>query len=211
MLTKSNLAILLSKLKRFEKPKIKEEQYETDSEIAASVLWQAYMSNDIKDKMIADLGSGTGILGLGSVLLEAKKVYMIENDKAAVEIAKENAKVLEKETKMKILDKLIFINQDIKGVKIHADTVIQNPPFGVKKRHADKIFLEKAFNISDVVYSLHKIESMKFLEQISRDFGFLITNIMNFEMPIKASFDFHHKKIYRIKTVCLRFEKQLNI
>ena len=35
------------------------------------------MNNDIKDKTIADLGCGTGILGLGAAVLEAKKVYLI--------------------------------------------------------------------------------------------------------------------------------------
>jgi len=207
MLTKSGLAILLSKLKRFEKPRVKEEQYETDSETAAAVLWQAYMNDDVKDKTVADLGCGTGILGLGAVLLKAKKVYMVEKDANAIGIAKENARFLEKENKIKIMDKLVFINQDIKGLKLYADIIIQNPPFGVKQKHADKTFLEKAFNISDVVYSLHKIESAGFIEQLSRDFGFFVTNITDFEMPIKACFDFHRKRIHRIKIGCWRLQK----
>ena len=206
MISKSKLAILLSKLKGFEDPAVKEEQYNTDSETAAAVLWQAYMAGDVEGKTIVDLGSGTGILGLGAALLGAKKVYMVERDAGAIEIAKKNAVFLEKEAK--IIDKVVFLNEDIKGLKIHADMVIQNPPFGVKQKHADKAFVEKAFNISDVVYSLHKIESMGFLEQLSRDFGFLITNITTFDLPIKACFNFHKKKIHRVKIGCWRFQKQ---
>ena len=60
--SKSSLAVALSKLKGFEKPKVKKEQYMTDSEVAADILWNAFMDGYIDDKTIADLGSGTGIL-----------------------------------------------------------------------------------------------------------------------------------------------------
>ncbi len=35
------------------------------------------------------------------------------------------------------------------------NTVLQNPPFGVQKRAADRKFLEKALDVGNVVYSLH--------------------------------------------------------
>ena len=35
------------------------------------------------------------------------------------------------------------------------DTAIQNPPFGVQKRGADRVFLEKALQVADTVFSLH--------------------------------------------------------
>jgi len=71
--SKSGLAVILSSLLSFKSPKIKLEQYETPSEIAADVLWNAHMNGDLVDKTVADLGSGTGVLGLGAVLLGAKK------------------------------------------------------------------------------------------------------------------------------------------
>ena len=162
------------------------------------------MNNDIKYKTIADLGCGKGILGLGAAVLEAKKVYLIEKHKV-IDIAKRNAKSLE------IFNKLTFIEKDVKSVKIHADTVIQNPPFGTKEKHADKRFLEKAFSIADVIYSFHKIESKKFLEKISRDYNFTITHIYKFKLPIKATQKFHKRKIHRIDVGCWRLVKQLNI
>src|SRR3989338_8397937 len=87
-MSKSSLAIELSKLKVFESPKVRQEQYPTDSEIAASVLWNAYILGDLEGKVIADLGCGTGILGIGALLLGAKKVFFIEVDKKALETAK---------------------------------------------------------------------------------------------------------------------------
>lgn len=46
--SKAQLAVYLSKLKVFDAPKIKEEQYATDSEVAAGMLWNAYMNRDIE-------------------------------------------------------------------------------------------------------------------------------------------------------------------
>ena len=143
--SKSSLAVLLSKLRVFEAPKLKAEQYTTDSEIAADVLWQAYYLRDIENKTIADLGSGTGILGLGALLLGAKKVFFVENDKDSIEITKENLAFIEKETKAKLSEKAIFLNRDINNFNDKVDTVIQNPPFGTKQEHADKVFLERRF------------------------------------------------------------------
>ena len=44
--SKSQLAILLSRLASFTKPDVKSEQYPTDSEIAAEILWQAALQGD---------------------------------------------------------------------------------------------------------------------------------------------------------------------
>ena len=46
-MTKSGLAVLLSRLEGFKEPKVREEQYLMDSEIAAFVLWNAYLLKDI--------------------------------------------------------------------------------------------------------------------------------------------------------------------
>jgi len=205
--SKSNLAILLSKLRLFEAPKLKAEQYTTDSEIAAAVLWQAYYLRDIENKTIADLGSGTGILGLGALLLGAKKVFFVENDKDSIKIAKKNLAFIEKGTKAKLSEKAIFLNRDINNFNEKVDTVIQNPPFGTKQRHADKIFLEKAFSLADVIYSFHKLKTEVFVNKISGDYGFGITNLWKFDFPIKATYSFHKKRIQRIKVGCWRMNK----
>ena len=54
MLTKSGLAIKLSRLKAFSSPKLLSEQYPTDSEVAADVLWAAFMNGDIEGKIVAE-------------------------------------------------------------------------------------------------------------------------------------------------------------
>src|SRR4030042_515083 len=151
---KRELAILLSKLKTFEKPKVKLEQYQTEAEIAADALWAAYMNRDIEGKTITDLGCGTGTFGLGALLLGAKKVYMVEVDEETLDLARQNKKTLEKITGQKLNAELI--RQDIRNLKKKSDVVIQNPPFGVQKSHTDKLFLLKAMETAPKIYSFHK-------------------------------------------------------
>jgi len=185
-MNKKQLAIKLSKLKGFENPKLKLEQYFLDSEIAADMIWTAYLNGDIKNKVIADLGAGTGILGYGALLLGAKKVYLIEKDKEVIKIAKENIK-----------DKINFVNKDIKDFNVKVDTIIQNPPFGTKDEHADKLFLEKAMKLSNTIYSLHKITSKKFIRKLVREnFKFKIYEV---NVPLKKTYGFHKKRIYYVK------------
>ena len=47
MVSKSSLAIMLSKLDQVPAPKVKSEQYQTDSENAAEILWFAKMKDII--------------------------------------------------------------------------------------------------------------------------------------------------------------------
>jgi len=117
---------------------------------------------------ILDLGCGTGILGLGALLLGAEKVIMVDSDREALSSAKLNLKNLKSENKIR--GKAVFLQKDINDIsKIdfgRIDTVIQNPPFGIKNRHADRNFLEKAMEISDNIYSFHKSESENFIKRL---------------------------------------------
>src|SRR3989344_5152001 len=151
-ITKSGLAIELSKLKVFESPNVRQEQYPTDSEIAASVLWNAYILGDVEGKVIADLGCGTGILGIGVLLLGAKKVFFIEIDKTALEAAKKSFSKVKSESSS--LGEAEFILGDINEINLpEAEVVIQNPPFGTKVKHNDALFVEKGLQTAPIVYS----------------------------------------------------------
>lgn len=183
MLTKKTLARELSRLSGFQNPEIRLEQYHLDSETAAFILWTAFMNNDLKGKTIADSGAGPGILAAGCLLLGAKKVYLVELDKSALAIAKQNINN----------KKAVFLNQDVKDFNKKVDVVIQNPPFGTKQKHADKIFLGKAMQISDKIYSLHKITSRNFIAALAHDNGFHVQQIIPLTTPLKATYSFHKK------------------
>ncbi|MBI2658310.1 methyltransferase [Candidatus Woesearchaeota archaeon] len=203
--SKSGLAIALSGLEGFYEPKVRQEQYLTDSEIGASVIWNAYLLGDIEGKEIADLGCGTGLLGIGALLLGAKGVIFVDSDENALKAAKKNISKVKSEGYS--IGKAEIICSDVKDLKRMAEIVLQNPPFGTKVRHIDAFFLEKALETAPVVYSFHKSESKAFLERFSGQKNAKITHIWDFKFPLKASFSFHRRKIHRIDASCFRFEK----
>lgn len=203
--SKSGLAIILSRLKGFDSPKVQQEQYIMDSEIGASILWSVYLLGDIKNKIIVDLGCGTGVLGIGALLLGAKKIFFIDNDAKALEIALNN--ILKVKSEGYSVGEIEFIEKEIVYVELEADIVIQNPPFGTKIRHNDMVFLKKAIKIAPIVYSFHKSESRTFFERFSAKNNAKITHIWDFRFPLKATLSFHRRQIHRIGVSCFRFEK----
>ena len=202
--TKSRLAIILSGLGGFQGPKVRQEQYLMDSEIGASVLWNSYLLKDIEGKVIADLGCGTGILGIGALLLGAKSVFFVDSDKKALKTAENNISKVKSEDYN--IGNAEFVCQDISKLEVRADLVLQNPPFGTKLRHNDIYFLENAMKISPVVYSFHKSETKSFLQRFCMEKNAKITHVWDFKFPLKATFKFHRRQIHRINVSCLRIE-----
>jgi len=68
----------------------------------------------------------------------------------AIRMARNNAE------KMGMREKTQWILADIGVMRGAFDTVLQNPPFGVQRKGADRKFLEKSLELGDRVYSLHK-------------------------------------------------------
>jgi putative methylase len=203
--SKSGLAIELSKLKIFEKPSVKLEQYATESEFAAEILWFANMTNDISGKVIVDLGCGTGVLGIGALLLGAKRVIFVDIDEKSLKLAKENLISVDKS----LLDKAVFVKKDVEDIDEEADTVIQNPPFGTKTKHIDVVFLEKAMELAPVVYSFHKLETRDFIDEKIKKSRHKKTHFWIFDWPLKMTLKHHKKKIQKIKVGCWRIERKV--
>lgn len=196
MINKKQLEIELSKLKGFKEGKFELEQYQTPSGLAAEILWWAYMNGDIVDKGVLDAGCGNGIFGIGANTLGAAKVYFLDKDPKMIKLVKENFSLAE------------CFNSDIGEFKLKVDTVLMNPPFGVHDFGADKRFLEKAFDISNVVYSIHFIKSKDFLEKIALENNFDL-EFKEGNFVLKRTFDFHHKETKVIKVLICRFFKNI--
>lgn len=207
MIKKSRLAIVLSGLEAFRKPKAELEQYPFDSHSASELLWNAFQLGDIENKIIGDFGCGTGILGIGALLLGAKFCYFIDKSEAAVMAAKRNLRKVGEESGERLKEKAIFLVGDIGNFSKKVDTVLQNPPFGAQTEHADRIFLEKAMESSKIVYSVHKTSTLDFVRKFAKKLGGDATHIFRLEMQLKQTMPWHKKKVQRIDVSAVRIEK----
>ncbi len=204
MIRKKELEILLTKVELHPKPKVFMEQYSTPPDIAATLLYMAtYTFNDIIGKTVCDLGCGCGRLAIGAAYLGAKKVVGVDLDPLAVLTAKRCAEELGL--------KVEWVVGDIDLLRGRFDTVIQNPPFGVKRHGADLKFLEKALSLADTVYSIHKSgeKNRRFIEKtVTKRFGGKITNVVESTLVIPYLFNFHKKPKHKIKVDIYRIVKK---
>jgi predicted RNA methylase len=82
--------------------------------------------------------------------------------------------------------------------------------FGVQTKFADRAFLGKALNFSDVVYSIHleNPKVYKFISNYIKKFGWKIDNVLPFTMVLERTFPFHTQKTKRIKVWVYRFVRK---
>ncbi len=193
---KRNLEIMLENVERYREPSASFEQYYTPSTIAADLLFFAHSMGDVNGKIIADLGAGTGIFTIGVCLLGAQKIYAVEIDSKAVEIMRENLR--------KYNCSAEIVNTDVRKFEGKVDTVLQNPPFGSQRRHADLPFLEKALNIANVVYTFHNANTSEFVERKIEELGGEITHKKFYNFPIPRTYKFHTKDRVERKVVLYR-------
>jgi len=205
LISKKHLRILLEQLEQYYTPDFRLEQYPLDTRCASDILYIAFFNfNDIKNKIVIDLGCGTGILSIGAALLGAKKVFAVDIDKESIEIGKKNA------LKLNVNKKIKWVNLDIEFFKKKGDTVLQNPPFGIRsEKHMDLKFLEKAIMLSKVCYSLHKsgIKNRNFLTNFIENLNAKVTHIIPLKINIPQIYNFHKKKNVEIDVDLYRIIK----
>lgn len=182
---KKALEMKLSSLIGKDSRKIELEQYQSSSSLVSLVLWSAYLNGDISGKKVADLGCGNGIFGIGALLLGAKHAVFLDLDASAIKLCKENVKNFGFNSKAE------FVLSDVSKFSSKVDTILMNPPFGVHVRKADKIFLEKGFEFSNSIYSIHKIESVNFISKICAEWKFNVSEMIPVKMQVKKSYSFH--------------------
>jgi len=206
MPTKKELEIILSRMKVPEKPKEGLEQYTIPSTLAAEILNTASLSGDIKGKTVFDLGCGSGRLAVGAALLGAKKVVGVDIDKAVIKLAEESAISLDANVE--------FVCEDIENFTGNCDTVIQNPPFGMRgEPHTDKIFLKKALEFcrnAGCVYSLHRggySKTREFITAFVEKNGGRVLSVKEFKFDIPHMFKFHKKPKVSYKVDLFIIEK----
>lgn len=192
---KKKLEILLEDVDKYRNPKALFEQYFTPAPIASDILFLAHSLGDVEGKKIADFGAGTGIFSIGACLLGGE-VYAVEIDPEAVEILRENAN--------KFRCNFKIFNEDIENFDLTVHAVIQNPPFGSQRKHADLPFLRKSMEVARVVYTLHNAVTASFIEEKIKEFGGKITHRRIYKFPIPRIFHFHTRDRVYVDMVLYR-------
>ena len=200
-MSKKSVAIILSGLRVFENPDPKAEQYPTDSEVAAEIIWDAFMAGDIEGKSIADIGCGTGILGIGALIQNARRCIFVDIDANAIRTAQYNLRMVDGHIE-EAMESAEFLNYGIEDFFTPVDTVLMNPPFGTRNKGADLQFLKRAFQISKCIYTLHKASTKDYIRKVIEQHGWKVTYEKEFDMPLKNTMAHHTRKIQRIKVVC---------
>lgn len=122
------LELFLQSIEAHPRPKASLEQYTIPTDLAAEMLHiAAFQNDDIVGKDVIDLGTGTGRLALGAAYLGAGSVTGVDIDPEALAVARRAAAAsgLRRITQ--------WVLADIEAISGRFDTVLQNPPFGVRR------------------------------------------------------------------------------
>ena len=129
-----------------------------------SILLSDFARDIKKDSIIADIGTGTGILSiLLSKKVNCKKIFAIEVQKEIAEMANRSVKLNNLEDRIKIINENIKdINKYIENNSI--DVIVTNPPYkrenaGVKNENINKLIArhEITANLEDFISNGSKI------------------------------------------------------
>ena len=183
---RKELEMRLQRVAPFEDPSPALEQYPTPSTIASDILFSAYANGDVDDKIINDLGCGTGIFSIGAKLLGARTVRGYDISQSALNVARKNIELLDVDVELR--------ECDINDVSEKADTTFMNPPFGCQNRRADRPFLDKAMELSESIYSIHMADTLDFLDEYVQSKGREIVAYATYKYNIPHTFTFHRKE-----------------
>ncbi len=184
--SKRQLEIQLGKLKILETPRLGLEQYPVSPEVAAELLYMAgFEHRDLKGEII-DLGTGTGRLAIGAAMMGPQKVVGADIDERAIALARENALATGVQVE--------WIVSDVAEVVGRYDTVIMNPPYGTRSPHLDVRFLERAFELAPVSYSIHKSSTREYLKGVIAKKNRRVDAVRSMSLNIPHLFSFHNKK-----------------
>ena len=200
-----NIISDLESLETFSSPKDYLEQYQTPASIAGEMIH--YISNNysIQNYSIADLGCGTGILGIAAALCGCKNVFLFDIDEEALEIAKNNVESLELNDNIQIIKTDVNQLRLCKKLNKYFDLVITNPPFGIRSENgADVEFLKTAsYLCNNTIFSLHKFSTVNFLKKFYNKNGISDIKSFKIEYNLPKTYKFQKKKEKNIDVVCL--------
>lgn len=190
------LAMSISRYPGFKRPKPYFEQYTTDPEIAAHMVYEAVQC---KCPMVAaDFGTGTGLL-LYAAALTGCLVYGVGLDLDAA-VVYEAREALRERKLMHLVDLVVADCTSSPLRQRSIDVVVMNPPFGIRSRRGiDMLFLREALRASrKCIVSLHAW-SDGLLEAIVRKTRCKPRVLYQGFHRIPAFLEEHRRRVHRVK------------
>jgi len=136
-----------------------------------NIFYKNSIDQSVKDKVVCDIGSGTGLLSILSAKAGAKKVFAIERDQGRYAYTKHIINKLGLQNKVEVIHE-DFLNTDITA-DIFVSETINTQIFGEDilylAEHARKqggVFIPSTFEITPTIYKHHPIF---ILDQLNSD------------------------------------------
>ena len=163
------------------------EQYSTSGDIAASWLAQIAVFGDLsEDSVVADLGAGNGILGIGAALMDSPQVVLVEVDENACSVAFEAVEQAGVSDSVEIICRSVDESLDLSGV----DMIITNPPWGTQTPKSDRPFLNAILRSNSVAHLMHSTEATH-IEAFFKSAGWNVERYWEADFALPAAY-FHH-------------------
>lgn len=191
--SRRELEMLLERVEGFTDPKLKLEQYRLPAPVAADILWYIGMRHkDLEGRVVADLGCGTGMLTAGAALMGADLAVGADIDLDAIKSARRVA------DRLGVGGRVELVRCRIDWLPLTADVVVQNPPFGVRNRGADRAFLKAGLEAAGVVYSIHKADEgvRRFVPAYVKGLGGRVDEVLPLSIKLPPTYHFHTKRFH---------------
>ena len=173
VMDKNKLGLILSKLEGSYRKYLL--QLSLSPELVADILFNA--KKDITNKVVYNLGCGTGRFAIGSALLGAKAVYGVDIDRTMLDIARENALHVQHMTGIQLSGLCHWRLKDAFKLYEKCDTVVQFPPI-----NTDILFFIKALEIARSAYSIHKPDREEELSQLAKKYRVKTVKIKRYRL-----------------------------
>ena len=193
--------MLLSDLEPHPCESVEMEQYTTDGDLAARWLTDISSFGDLAEGcMVADLGAGNGILGLGALAMGAGRTILLEADQAACDVAKSNAESMGFADSVEVIQTTLGSDPVDLG---SADVVISNPPWGRQTHRADRPFLEAMIAAAAPAHLLHSADATH-IRPLFEEAGWSTERYGEADFALPAAYSHHSRQRGRTRAAFWR-------
>lgn len=126
---------------------------------------------DIKDKVVLDLFSGSGNLGLEALSNGSKYIYLVDHNRKAVNVIKDNIK------KLNITDSYTIINKDYRDAlkqlnseNKKMDIIFLDPPYDTNYVNDSLLLIDKLDLVSDdglIICESNSLDKIKYSDKFT--------------------------------------------